>query len=145
MYSSLGFQSCCLYVLKLESFFSVDWIPYGIFSNVLKYLHTYNLRLNAVFLDSMDLSFCVFVSILYIVMYYLNTLVIKWDRDKLCRLPKRLPSGQIFLWTASLMISSSSPLSFKEHSGTRCYYSNMEILFKQKWKRDSTELSSSLH
>lgn len=37
------------------------------------------------------------------------------------------------------------PLSFTEHPSTRRYYSNVEILFKQKWKRDSTELSTSLH
>ena len=73
-------------------------------------------------------------SILYIVMYYLNAFIIKWDMHKLCRLPKRLPSGQISLSTASLMLPSSFPLAFTELPGTRRYYSNMERLFKQKWE-----------
>ena len=59
---------------------------------------------------------------------------IKWDMHKLCRLPKRLPSGQISLSTASLMLPSSFPLAFTELPGTRRYYSNMERLFKQKWE-----------
>lgn len=84
------------------------------------------------------------VSIPYSVMYYLNAFIIKWDMHKLCRLSKRLPSGQIFLWTTSLMISSSSPLSFTEHPGTRHYHSNIERLFKQKWEK-KTSLSFPLY
>ena len=109
-------------------------VIYGL-NSVLKYSLTYNLILNAVFLGSIA-PFQHIVSVLYSVMYYLNAFIMKWDMHKLCRLPKRLPSGQIFLWTASLMISSSFPLSFTEHPDARHCHSNIERLFKQKWEKE---------
>lgn len=114
------------------------------FSNVLKYSLTYNLRLNTVSWAQWIsvLTYCIhsiYCHVLFKCIYY------KMGHAQALQITKEFALWAYFSMNCiNLMISSSFPLSFTKHSSSRRYYSNVKRLFKQKWKRGSIELESSL-